>query len=87
MIGIKDAVTVAKDFVLNVYEANLPDLRLEEVGRSDDEKYWLVTLGYTQERTSLPQLAKLMNPFERVYKTIKVDAEKGEAISMQIRQV
>lgn len=87
MIGIKEAVNVAKDFVKNVFETDLPELSLEEVQRSDDDKFWLITVGFTRERNGLPQLAKVVNPYERVYKTIKINAENGEAISMNIREI
>ncbi len=87
MIEIKEAVNVAKNFVQSVFEGELPELRLEEVDRSDDNKFWLITLGFTSEKKGISQLAKVINPLERIYKTIKVDAEKGEAVSMRIREI
>jgi len=50
MIGIKEAVSVAKEFAKTMFESDLPELRLEEVERSDDDKYWLITVGFTAEK-------------------------------------
>jgi hypothetical protein len=81
MIDVKTAVQramlYAKDMfrpesVLSLY---LPSLLLEEVELSDDEKFWLVTLGWDADRLGT----------SRIYKIFKVRAEDGEVVSVKIR--
>lgn len=90
MVGIKEAVSAANQFVNEVYSNTFPDLMLEEITRSDDDKYWLITLGFTRESTYRTPLHAAMGTAlkerERVYKTVKVDAETGQPIAMQIRK-
>ena len=91
MVGIKEAVSAANQFINEVYSTTFPDLMLEEIARSEDDKYWLVTLGFTREATYRNALqAALGNASkerERVYKTIKVDVETGQPIAMQMRKI
>jgi len=88
MVEIKQAVSIAKDFVtnLNAELGDLNDLALEEISQTEDGRYWLVTMGFSRQK---PSPSKLLPSYqmERVYKTIKVDKETGEPVAMQIRAV
>jgi|DewCreStandDraft_4_1066084.scaffolds.fasta_scaffold154309_1 hypothetical protein len=100
MIDAKQAVNTAYKFIHNLYESEeLIDLALEEIELSSDEKYWLVTLGFTR-LLSKPLEKKVVAPWVsiaealqaeqqavREYKIVKVDAETGDATSMKIRKV
>lgn len=102
MIEVKQAVKAAYDFIHTLYETEeLIDLALEEIELSNDEKYWLVTLGFTRV-LSKPLEKKITTPWTsiaeatvpaserqavREYKIIKVDATTGEATSMKIRKI
>lgn len=47
MIGVKEAVRIAMDYLATLYEdKDLRDVLLEEVRLSEDDQYWLVTLGF-----------------------------------------
>jgi hypothetical protein len=90
MVSIQQAVTIANDFISHLYPSPLLDLTLEEVQRSEDDKYWLITLGFFRNKpiSNLNTLQNLVgNQTERVYKVIKIDAESGNPISMQIRSL
>jgi hypothetical protein len=88
MVDIKQAVTVANDFISHLYPEPLPDLALEEVQRSEDDKYWLITLGFSQIKPTASALQALAGSQKgRVYKVIKIDAESGEPVSMLIREL
>lgn len=97
MIGLKEAVKIAYNYLKDVYDGieTVDDLRLEEITRSEDEKFWLVTLGFWRSRTIAPAANKLGgnfqnlfgNQFERVYKTVEIDANNGEAVGMKIREI
>jgi len=88
MVEIKRAVSIAKDFIINLNSelGDLNDLALEEISQTEDGKYWLVTMGFSRQK---PPTSKLLPTYqmERVYKTIKVDKETGEPVAMQIRAV
>lgn len=89
MIDIKEAVAAAQEFIGKLYPS-VSNFALEEVQRSDDLKYWLITLGFLREKPPVKlfgQTIAASPQLERVYKLIKVNAENGEAVAMQIRQV
>lgn len=95
MIGIKDAVKAATNFVTELFDASeLNDLSLEEVELSNDNDLWYITLGYTRPVTvstsphSLRPLQDLTRPTaERVYKIITVRADNGQPVAMKMRTV
>ena len=99
MIDVKEAVKVAFKEIENLYTTEeLTDLTLEEVELSEDEQYWLITLGFTQtlslpietqRQTSLFDANPLVQEVStmRVYKTLKIDANTGEFQSMKIRTI
>lgn len=90
MIDVKQAVQIAMNYVIDLYQQeNIFDLALEEVELSDDEQYWYITIGFTrqvQEPTDL-LLAPFRKQTERVYKVVTVRASDGVATSMKIRQL
>lgn len=87
-IGVKQAVTSAMDFVLDLYDGqSLRDLLLEEVEMDQAHNKWLVTIGFSlanEESTSIltPSTRKLA----RHYKVIAVDSRTGHTMSMKIRE-
>ena len=94
MIDIAEASQQAADFCRKLYP-DAQDFLLEEVEREDD-KFWLITVSYLTEAakrgggtTSRTGLAgeQLFPRFERRYKSLKVDAQTGEVISMKIREL
>lgn len=95
MIDVKQAIKTAFDHINDLYdEGELKDLALEEVGLSDNERYWFVTLGFTRElsvpleRTSTSVLEAFVarQRSMRVYKVFKIDALTGQLLSMKIRE-
>lgn len=95
-IDVKEAVRLAKDFAANLLEAEkVSRLGLEAVERSEDGRYWLVTLGFSRPwdypkyrrrpRTALDDiLPSADSEPDREYKVFKVDAESGEVVGMQV---
>jgi hypothetical protein len=81
MIDVKQAVKIAYDYLTSLYpEAR--SVELEEVELTEDERYWLITLGYTALGGSIPSAFALR---EKKYKTLKTDAESGRVVSMKMR--
>jgi hypothetical protein len=84
-IGVKDAVQAAMAAIRELLPASeLNDLRLEEVDQSEDERFWLITLGfYPPSEGPLAPLARA----PRKYKVFTVDADTGKVRSMKIRAI
>ncbi|MGF1515258.1 MAG: hypothetical protein ACFB5Z_16380 [Elainellaceae cyanobacterium] len=99
VLDVKDVKTAVKSAYQYIQEfqdlmgADLDDLRLEEVELSEDEKTWLVTLGYDvpiKRKSALDEMMQSINAprgFKREYKLFAVNASTGEVESMKIRQV
>lgn len=90
MIEAKTAVKIAIEYIAHMYGRHkLTNLMLEEVELSDDDKYWIVTLGFDRTKQSTGDIRDiLVGPsYQRVYKMVKVDAQKGRAVSMKMRQL
>lgn len=98
-IAVKDAVRRAKEALTQLYEDDLPRaLALEEIEliKDGDINLWAVTLGFYRSKSvsAIPggtlDLMGLRTPSpveNRVYKTVFIDAENGEFVKMDIRQV
>ena len=92
MIDVKEAVRVATDYLMQLYEpAQLHDILLEEVALSDDEKYWYVTLGFSRPMPSTELMRALTEnivkqvKYQREYKVFQIDSATGQVRSMKIR--
>lgn len=92
-IDVKRAVQAAKDFAVTLFEPEqVSGLGLEAVERTEDGKYWLVTLGFhrvaprSRRRARVSPLEQVLpSPeLEREYKVFKVDAGSGEVLGMQM---
>jgi len=88
MIDVKQAVRIGIEFLNTIYEqGKLTNLLLEEVELSPDEKYWFITFGFDRELPQYSYLQAITGPdIRRAYKIVKIDAEKGQTISMKIRE-
>jgi hypothetical protein len=92
MIGVKQAVQAAQDWVRQLYsDFALQHLRLEEVELSEDERHWNITLGWIEpavpENAFAATLSSGARVLPRVYKALEVDVESGAVKSMKIREV
>ena len=102
MIDVKQATSVAMKTAADFFaEQKLYDLALEEVEMTDDNKFWLITLGFSTEENTptdkadeiagINQVLALINPqsqkYHRKYKTFKIDADTGKFRAMKIREV
>jgi hypothetical protein len=86
-IPLKTAVANAEKFIREIYGYNqIKDIFLEEVEFSESTNQWLITIGFAQKKNQesliLPERAE-----DRKYKTVHIDAQSGEPISMKIREI
>jgi hypothetical protein len=97
-INVKEAVKAAKDQLLDLYSDDPPrSLALEEIDKVSEggRELWAVTLGFHRQKSVIPNsantIASLYVPVpvleNRVYKTLFIDAQTGEFVKMDIRQV
>jgi hypothetical protein len=78
-MDVNQAEQIALNYLISVYpHLRFEDARLEEVELSDDEKYWSVTLSYTESIGS-PLI-------RRSYKRFRIRASDGKVMAMTIRK-
>jgi len=94
MVDVKSAIKAARigfhEFMEG--EETFDNVRLEEVELSEDEKYWMITLGYDVfYRTGEVQNVFLrdvdLQGRKREYKLFQINADTGNVESMKIRVV
>ncbi|TAE32223.1 MAG: hypothetical protein EAZ91_04965 [Cytophagales bacterium] len=89
MITIKEAAQKAMEFCEQLYPGTT-DFLLEEVER-EDEKYWIITLSFPSNSINsdltVKSLAQRYAGSQRKYKSLKIDAQTGEFVSMKIREL
>lgn len=100
-IDVKQAVKLAKEFAARLYEdERISRLGLEAVDRTEDGKYWTVTLGFSRPWSA--RKARKQNIFQspleqalseslepqtgREYKVFRVDAYSGAVVSMEMAE-
>ena len=87
-IDLKKAASIAAEIFNSIYpDLAENDLSLEEVELSEDDKFWLITLGYDAKRVLSPHDKMFKSEKYRAYKTFKIDSSTGKLISMKIRTV
>jgi hypothetical protein len=93
LTDVKKAAIAAQEYLLSLWGGTgekIQDLRVEEVEISEDDKFWLITLGFSRpaDRVEDPLGEVLDAPrYRREYKIFKVDADTCQVKSMKIRQV
>lgn len=90
MVKLEDAVRHAAEYLRQIYPT-AEQGRVEEVERSDDDNYWLITLGFLlpEGETRLPSppmVPDVLRRIKRLYKIFKIDRRSGEVVSMKIRE-
>jgi hypothetical protein len=92
MIDIKQAVHAAEKFFKELYDQEiLKNFLVEEVELSEDEKDWVVTVGFDfgEAPVSEPALftSKSSTPRAgRVFKEVQIDKETGEPRSIKTKK-
>jgi hypothetical protein len=94
-INVVEAVTAANGYLQDVKDMmkiQFESLRLEEVELSEDQREWLITLGFdipikSNSMNSLTSMMGTNSVYQREYKLFKVDSETGEVKSMKIRSL
>jgi hypothetical protein len=82
-IDVKTAVRIATTYFDQLLQHPYADLAVEEVERSEDGRYWQVTLGYALKDPNLSTFMKT----DREFKLITIDASSGEPTSMKVKRL
>lgn len=91
MVSLKEAVSAAMSAVEDLYKGQpVTGMLLEEIELTEDEHYWLITVGFDIKKDSVPltpldALALPKSELERKYKIFKIDSEQGNVVSMKMR--
>ena len=83
-VNVQQAVSTAILYFQSLFQQPTIDLAVEEVEKTENDRYWLVTLGYALQRSGFSPMAAGAN---RSYKAVKIDAQTGEPVSMKIRKL
>ncbi|MGN6488639.1 MAG: hypothetical protein ACTHLT_12595 [Devosia sp.] len=85
-LNVKQAIAIAKDFVVDVMADEQPtNVGLEEVRFDDHAGNWLVTIGFSRPwNAESGPLGAWSNP-RRDYRMITVSDANGTALAMQLR--
>ena len=97
-IDLRKAVQNVQDYIIefnDILGNNLEGAMVEETELSEDEKYWLITIGFNRkidprEQYVSPLMGGILTKAEkpvtmrRDYKIFKVDSSTGEVVSMKI---
>ncbi len=90
MINVKQAVAASVEFLTSI-DNEAQDVLVEEVEYSDYQlgtKAWLITLSFTHPQSQKKNnLLSALAGDVRKYKIFKVDSDKGEVLSMKIREL
>lgn len=86
MVNVNEAIKKAETFAKKVIDNPLTNIAVEEVELSEDEKTWLITLGWDEPMKGVTSsaLKSVISP-ERIYKVFYVDIESGEVNKMKLR--
>ena len=96
-IDVKKAINIAQDQASLFFEdEKIKNLMLEEVEYDDEDKCWLITLGYdspnpirkkTGSISAIFQDQTIEEEIKRQYKIFEINGKTGKFISMKIRNV
>ena len=82
-IDAKKAASIALEYLEDLFPDN-SGYELEEIDSSDDERYWIITIGMTDSTS--PTLTTLSGKAKK-YKEVKIDSKTGNVKSVKIRKV
>ncbi|GHT76768.1 hypothetical protein AGMMS4952_13880 [Spirochaetia bacterium] len=90
MVSVKESVERIKGQFLDVFGSDVTDIRLEEIKESKSNKYYLTVSFLVPNRNISPTVTStfgsMVNPYIREYKSVVVNKENGDVISIKIHK-
>lgn len=87
-MNVKEAVTLAKRYIADVYaEERALNIGLEEVEFNESANEWSVTIGFSRpwDEPRNPLVA-ISAPLKRSYKVLRISGANGSVISIKNRE-
>lgn len=91
-MNFKEIYKIAKSQLEGISDVEKPDFRLEQAEYKKNDKVWEVVVSYLVDKSHVEKknLSSLLeaaynNPFERVYKTVKIN-ENNEVLGFYMYQ-
>lgn len=87
-MNVKDAVSVAKSYVADLFgPEGAENVGLEEVEPDHENGQWVVTIGFSRpwDRAN-PIFASVGTPSRRTYKVVRVSAKDRSVVSVRNRE-
>ncbi len=88
-IDVRKAAVAATNYFQALFPG-VSNFSLEEVELSEDEKYWLITLGVEVRKSTVkysPDYEDILNPPSTKFKVFKVDRKTGQVLAMKNRSL
>ena len=90
-IDVIKAAHLAMIYFRRIYRSGFMRIKIEEVEMTEDERYWLITVGYDIPGTSGVTITEAIGGKKRMplreYKELKIDAITGEVKYMKIIKI
>jgi hypothetical protein len=85
-VDVKQAASIAVNYVKSLLQNPIQDVELEEVELSDDERFWLITIGFVRTPSTAAQnFRSLVGDAIRSYQLVKIEVATGIPLSMKMR--
>ena len=84
-VDVQQAAQAAATYFKKLF-GDVKGFSLEEVERSEDGQFWMITLSYDAPKNRLEAGAKFLPPRTK-FKVFKVDTQSGEVVAMKIRSL
>lgn len=90
-MDVKDAITKAKTYVAEVFDAESPrNIGLEEIRFDDLRNIWLITVGFSRPWDSPKALVTALGrdlDLKRTYKVVHLKDDDGRVVSVTDRKI
>lgn len=86
-VDVKRAVELAEHYLADMFKISTSEMLLEEVERSSDGRYWLITLSYPSPIPVTNPIFAFSGRGDREYKVVKLLTETGDFESIKIRDL
>ena len=86
-IDVETAARAAREYFRKIYP-QINVFSIEEVELTEDDKFWLITLGYEpSNKEKFAAISEFLPAPKTKYKVFKVNASTGRVLSMKIRSL
>lgn len=85
MLNLEDATAKAVDYMKQIFP-EAKNMLVEEVEMDDSKSFWYITPSFPLDDSEVNPYADANWFNSRRFKSLKIDAQSGEVLSMKIRE-